>query len=193
MKQPSAIWTIGHSTRSLEQFVEVLRQHRIEAIADVRRFPGSRRLPQFGGDTLRSALAEHGIDYCWFEALGGRRRAHADSQNQAWRNASFRGYADHLQSTEFAEGLARLLELAARRRTAMMCAELLWWRCHRSLVSDVLKVRGIEVLHIQDDTPAIPHPFTAPARLVDGRLSYVPGRGEALGKQARNEQISLDL
>ena len=193
MTQPTTVWTIGHSTRTLEQFVEVLRHHDIEAIADVRRFPGSRRLPQFGQAALREALTAHGLHYCWIEELGGRRRPLNDSPNVAWRNSSFRGYADHLQSTEFDRGLTCLLEMAARRRTAMMCAEVLWWRCHRSLVSDLLKSRGIEVLHIQDEKPPAAHPFTAPARLVNGQLSYTAGKGVSLRNEVGSRQINLDL
>lgn len=194
MAQPASVWSVGHSTRSVEAFIALLEHYHIEGIADVRRHPGSRRLPQFGSDALRAALAERNIAYDWLGELGGRRRPNADSVNLAWRNTSFRGYADHLASAEFAHGLKRLLEIAGQRRTAMMCAEVLWWRCHRSLVSDVLKVRGIEVLHIQDEQHLIAHPFTGPARLVDGELSYVEGMGEPLGKQARAErQIRLDL
>jgi uncharacterized protein (DUF488 family) len=194
MNTPATVWTLGHSTRSIDAFLALLEHYRIEGIADVRRHPGSRRLPQFGSDALREALATRGIAYAWLPELGGRRRPAADSVNRAWRNSSFRGYADHLKSAEFAVGLARLLELASQRRTAMMCAEVLWWRCHRSLVSDVLKVRGIEVLHIQDEQHAVAHPFTAPARLIDGELSYVEGVGEPLGKEAwADRQTRLEL
>lgn len=193
MTQPMTVWTIGHSTRTLEQFINVLRHHQIEAIADVRRFPGSRRLPQFGENALREALAAHGVHYCWIEELGGRRRPVKDSTNLAWRNSSFQGYADHLQSAEFQRGLQCLLQMAANERTAMMCAEVLWWRCHRSLVSDVLKTRGIEVLHIQDEKPPAPHPFTAPARLIGGQLSYAASGGESLRKEIGSGQIDLDL
>lgn len=126
MTDALTVWTIGHSNRSLDAFVELLQLHGIEAIADVRRFPGSRRLPQFGGEALRGALSEKGIGYAWLEELGGRRRPLKDSPNLAWRNSSFRGYADHLQSAEFDRGLHCLLEMAARQRTAMMCAEVLW-------------------------------------------------------------------
>ena len=192
MTDTLTVCTIGHSNHSLEAFVELLQLHGIEAIADVRRFPGSRRLPQFGSEALRDALGETGIGYAWFEELGGRRRPLEDSPNLAWRNSSFRGYADHLQSDEFNRGLNRLLEMAGRQRTAMMCAEVLWWRCHRSLVSDVLKTRGIEVLHIQDEKPPAAHPFIAPARLVDGQLSYAAGKGVSLRKEA-GSQIDLDL
>src|SRR5690554_7305635 len=123
MAQPQTIWTLGHSTRSIEDFIALLRHYRIEALADVRRFPGSRRLPQFGQQALRDSLQAAGIHYQLLTELGGRRRPSADSPNTAWRNTSFRGYADHVASAEFARGLARLQELAARHRTAMMCAE----------------------------------------------------------------------
>lgn len=166
------IWTIGHSTRTLEDLLDVLATYRIETVADVRRFPGSRRHPQFAGDALRRTLPAHGIEYHWLPKLGGRRRVQPDSPNDAWRTAAFRGYADYLASSDFAEGLAALLALAAQRRTAMMCAEAVWWRCHRALISDVLRVRGIEVIHIIDATHSTPHPYTSPARIVDGRLTY---------------------
>lgn len=174
---PRTIWTLGHSTRSLAEFLALLSAHGIEAIADVRRFPGSRRHPHFAREALELSLPTAGVDYLWLPQLGGRRRPRPDSPNTGWRNEAFRGYADHIDSAEFADGLARLLELAARRRTAMMCSELLWWRCHRSLVSDVLKARGVEVLHIADQAAPKPHPWTAPARIVDGRLDYsAPGQ-----------------
>lgn len=141
----------------------------------MRRFPGSRRLPWFSREALAAALAGQGIEYRWLPALGGRRRPAPDSPNTAWRNPSFRGYADHLGSAEFAGGLGELLELAGRRPTAVMCAELLWWRCHRALIADVLRARGHEVLHIVDEEHVAPHPYTAPARIVDGQLSYAKG------------------
>lgn len=166
------IWTIGHSTRTLEEFLGLLGAYRIEAIADVRSFPGSRRYPYFARDALAESLPAYGIAYHWLPKLGGRRKVQPGSLNNAWRNASFQAYADHLASTEFAEGLAELLTLAADKRTALMCAEAVWWRCHRSLIADVLKLRGIEVIHIIDATHSTMHPFTAPARIVDGQLSY---------------------
>ncbi|MFL9815185.1 DUF488 domain-containing protein [Stutzerimonas sp. VN223-3] len=174
------IWTVGHSTRTSEAFIALLRHYGIEAVADVRRFPGSRRLPQFMSANLETALAKNGIAYEWIEELGGRRRAPPGPSKSAWRNTSFRGYAEHLKTDEFASGLQRLLLLAAEQPTAMMCAEVLWWRCHRSMVSDVLKLRGIEVLHIQDEQRLTLHPYTSPARLEDGELTYVEGVGEAL-------------
>ena len=166
------IWTIGHSTRPLKEFLALLAQHEIQAIPDVRRHPGSRRQPQFGQDALSNTLVTLGIVYQWIPALGGRRRPRPDSPNNAWRNDSFRGYADHIQSDEFAKGLHELLELAGRLRTALMCAELLWWRCHRALIADVLCVRGIEVIHILDEKKVISHPYTSAARIVHGRLNY---------------------
>jgi uncharacterized protein (DUF488 family) len=166
------IWTIGHSTRTLEAFLGLLAEYRIEAVADVRRFPGSRRYPHFARDALDKTLTSNGIAYQWLPKLGGRRPVQPDSPNDAWRNASFRGYADYLASAEFADGLDALLILAGQRRTAMMCAEAVWWRCHRSLIADVLRVRGIEVIHIVDATHSTAHPYTSPARIVGGRLTY---------------------
>lgn len=171
---PDTIWTIGHSTRTLPEFLGLLHEYRIEAIADVRRFPGSRSQPQFGEAALAAALLADGIAYEWIPKLGGRRKVQPGSPNTAWRNASFQGYADYIASAEFAEGLAQLLKLAATRRTAIMCAEVLWWRCHRSLIADVLKLRGIRVLHLIDATHTTLHPYTSAAQIVDGRLSYAP-------------------
>jgi len=177
---PATIWTIGHSTRTLEEFLGLLVEYRIEAIADVRRFPGSRRYPYFASDALAASLPTHGIAYQWMPRLGGRRKVQPGSPNTAWRNASFQGYADYIATTEFAEGLAELLALAANQRTAMMCAEAVWWRCHRSIIADVLKLRGIEVIHIIDATHTTVHPYTSPARIMDGRLSYAAPQGELL-------------
>jgi uncharacterized protein (DUF488 family) len=166
------IWTIGHSTRSIDEFEDLLETYELQAVADVRRLPGSRRLPHFDQDPLAKRLDEHGIEYRWFATLGGRRRGRPDSPNTAWRNASFRAYADHLDSPEFAKGLTELLELAEQKRTTVMCAEAVWWRCHRALIADVLKVRDVEVIHILDATHAAEHPYTSAARIVDGRLTY---------------------
>ena len=166
------IWTIGHSTRTLAGFIKILQAHKIEWLADVRQFPGSRRLPHFNKDQLAPALAQAGIGYEHFAELGGRRRARADSHNTAWRNEAFRGYADYMETIDFHHGIARLRALAREKRTAIMCAEAVWWRCHRSLISDFLKSEGGEVLHIFDGEKIEPHPFTSAARLVDGRLSY---------------------
>lgn len=187
------IWTLGHSTRSIEDFIALLRHYRIEAVADVRRFPGSRRLPQFGQEALRASLQEAGIVYQLITELGGRRRPAADSVNTAWRNTSFRGYADHTATPEFATGLARLQQLAATRRTSMMCAEILWWRCHRSLVSDVLMVGGTRVMHIQDEKHIEEHPYTRPARLYRGQLTYDATRGEPLNARERSQGVQQQM
>jgi uncharacterized protein (DUF488 family) len=173
-KVKTTVWTIGHSTHSWDEFVSLLRAYRLQAVADVRRLPGSRRLPQFDQDTMATELEQLGIAYRWFPKLGGRRRALKDSPNIGWRNASFRGYADHLGSEEFAEGLEELIDLAQQERTTLMCAEAVWWRCHRRLIADVLILRGIEVIHILDATHATPHSITPPARVVNGKLAY-PG------------------
>jgi len=170
----STIWTIGHSTRPLDAFLELLARYRLEAVADVRRFPGSRRYPQYAEAALRAALGRHGIAYRWLPALGGRRRPLPGSPNVAWRSASFRGYADHMSSAEFSVALLDLLDFAARLRTTVMCSEAVWWRCHRALIADALRVRGIEVVHILDAQHSVVHPYTSPARIVQGQLSYVP-------------------
>ena len=166
------VWTIGHSTRTIEELLAVLAAHEIEAVADVRRFPGSRRLPQFGAATLEASLRGAGSSYRWIGALGGRRRPDPASPNDAWENDAFRGYADHTASEEFAEGLLELLVVASELRTAVMCAELLWWRCHRRIIADVLVSRGYEVRHIRDAGAAEPHVLAPPARLVNGVLTY---------------------
>jgi uncharacterized protein (DUF488 family) len=179
----STVWTIGHSTRPLKTFLALLEHYEIEAVADVRRFPGSRRQPQFAQAPLGSALAEDSIAYHWIAALGGRRRPRPDSPNTAWRNLQFRGYADYMASKEFEEGVDELLAVAGRIRTTMMCAEAVWWRCHRALIADVLCVRGIKVVHIIDETRAVMHPYTSPARILHGRLSYVPTVGKPLARE----------
>jgi len=176
----ATIWTIGHSTRSIEEFLDLLQEYRIQTIADVRSFPGSRKYPHFGQQALAETLAAHELGYAWLPALGGRRRASPDSPNTAWRNAAFRGYADYMASAAFAQGMTQLLELARASRTALMCAEAVWWRCHRSLIADALHVRGIEVVHILDAKHGTPHPMTQAARIVDGRLSYAAPEQETL-------------
>ena len=166
------VWTIGHSTRALEDFIQLLSISEIANLVDVRSYPGSRRYPQFNKVELSRVLPRSGIDYYHFGKLGGRRTPLPDSRNTAWRNASFRAYADHLESDEFKEGIDALLELARNQRTAIMCAEAVWWRCHRGLIADYLKAGGCEIIHIVDPARSEPHPYTAAARIVDGRLSY---------------------
>jgi uncharacterized protein (DUF488 family) len=175
---PTAIWTIGHSTRSIEEFLSLLAGSRIEVIADVRSFPGSRKYPQYGREALAATLVAHAIGYHWLPALGGRRRVSPDSPNIAWRNASFRGYADYMSSTEFTQGLVQLLEVSNKARTAIMCSEAVWWRCHRSMIADALCVRGIEVVHIIDAKHSVVHPMTSPARVVRGALTYTAAERE---------------
>jgi uncharacterized protein (DUF488 family) len=166
------IFTIGHSTHSLEAFVNLLLRNEIELLVDVRRHPGSRHEPQFGEVALRGALAEQGIDYLHLPALGGRRRSRPDSPNIAWRNLSFRGYADHMETAEFRDGLEQLMALARSQRTAIMCAEAVWWRCHRALIADALTARGWQVWHIMGDGASKPHRLTGPAHVENGELAY---------------------
>ena len=166
------VWTIGHSTRSAEEFIQILTAHRIEALVDVRSFPGSRRYPHFNKSELSQILGDAAIEYRHSPELGGRRKSKPDSRNTAWKNASFRAYADHMESKEFEKGIEALLELSKAKRTAVMCAEAVWWRCHRSLISDYLKANEVEVIHIVDEKTTQPHPYTSAARLVDGKLSY---------------------
>jgi len=167
------IWTIGHSTRSIEDLISLLKKNEIKLLADVRSWPGSKRYPQFNKEVLGKSLHEHAIRYEHFPELGGRRKPNADSANTAWRNASFRGYADHMETEQFHKGVERLLTLAREAGpAAIMCAEAVWWRCHRSLISDYLKACGIEVMHILDSNKIEAHPFTSAARIVNGELSY---------------------
>ena len=173
------VWTVGHSTRSGDEFGQILSAHGIQILVDVRSFPGSRRYPQFNRPALAESLARLGIEYKHDARLGGRRTPRADSHNTAWRNSSFRAYADHMETDDFKKGVEDLLELAATARVTVMCAEALWWRCHRSLISDYLKAAGHSVIHILDQVKTEDHPFTSAARIVDGELSY---RG-LLGKE----------
>src|SRR3989442_5091312 len=172
MRNQVSLWTIGHSTLSIEDFINKLKSFEIHLLADVRSFPGSRRYPHFNREQLDASLAGADIRYQHFRELGGRRRARPDSLNLAWRNESFRGYADYMETKEFREGIERLLGLANQERVAIMCSEALWWRCHRSLISDYLKVKGFDVVHILAPNKSEPHPFTSAARIADGKLSY---------------------
>jgi uncharacterized protein (DUF488 family) len=171
--QAEGIWTIGHSTRSADEFNEILLAHEINALVDVRSFPGSRRYPHFNKPQLAGRLEAIGVFYAHNPKLGGRRRPNPESKNTAWKNASFRAYADHMESEEFKQGVEELLEVAGKGRTAIMCAEALWWRCHRSLIADYLKSNGVTVIHIIDARKTEVHPYTPAARIHEGRLSYV--------------------
>jgi uncharacterized protein (DUF488 family) len=167
------IWTIGHSTREIGSFISLLQANGIKLLVDVRTLPGSKRYPQFNKEALADSLGKSEIRYEHFPELGGRRKARPDSRNSAWRNESFRGYADYMETEPFRNGVKRLLDRAADAGpTAIMCAEAVWWRCHRSLISDYLKARGIEVMHILDANKTEPHPYTSAARIVNGNLSY---------------------
>ena len=172
LDQGLTIWTVGHSTRSIEEFNQILTHHQIKTLVDVRTFPGSRRYPQFNKAELSGSLQAVGIEYVHQPRLGGRRKARPDSKNTAWNNDSFRGYADHMESAEFQEGIAELLDQARKQSTTVMCAEAVWWRCHRSLISDFLKAAGVRVVHILSEKKTEEHPYTPVARIVDGRLSY---------------------
>jgi uncharacterized protein (DUF488 family) len=166
------VWTIGHSTRSLDEFNELLLSNRIGNIVDVRSYPASRKHPQFSQAKLSESLSAVGVNYYHLPRLGGRRKPLPDSRRTAWRNRSFQAYADYMDSSEFKEGIDELLALASENRTAIMCAEAVWWRCHRGLIADYLKSHGAEVIHIIDAGHIQPHPYTSAARIVEGRLSY---------------------
>lgn len=167
-----AIWTIGHSTRTIEEFIAILRHHQIEILVDVRHFPGSRRFLHFDKVALHDALVTAGLRYEHLVELGGRRAVRPDSRNVAWRNASFRGYADYMETPPFRDGVDRLLEIARTGRTAIMCSEAVWWRCHRAMIADYLKSIGVNVFHILSTKNAQEHPYTSAAQLTGGRLSY---------------------
>ncbi|MDQ6740214.1 MAG: DUF488 domain-containing protein [Actinomycetota bacterium] len=171
------IFTVGHSTHPIEEFVALLNSHGVAMVVDVRTVPKSRHNPQFMSEALAASLPENGIAYHRLEALGGLRHARKDSAtgiNGAWRNASFRGYADYMQTNEFAAGLEKLMTMADKAPTAVMCAEAVPWRCHRSLIGDALLVRGIEVLDIMSEKTAKPHTLTSFARIEGTTVTYPP-------------------
>ena len=169
------IWTIGHGTRPIDELISVLREANIARLADVRTFPGSRRHPQFGQAALRTSLADAGIAYEHLVGLGGRRDPRPDSPHTALRVAAFRGYADHMSSPEFQRDLARLEEFARGAPTAYMCAETLWWRCHRRMLSDLLVARGWTVMHLLGPGKSEPHRMWDAARVEGGALVYDGG------------------
>jgi uncharacterized protein (DUF488 family) len=181
------IYTIGHSTHPPPRLLELLDAHGVTRVADVRRAPRSRRTPQFNAETLRPELPAAGVDYVHLPELGGWRSPIAGSEeNAGWRNRSFRGYADHMGSDEFAAGLERLVALAAERPTAAMCAEAPWWRCHRRLVADALSARGWEVCHIGPDGGLARHELTEFAVVGEGgRVTYPPDEGDQLALAPR--------
>lgn len=175
MEHNNIIWTIGHSTRPFEDFLAMLRSFSIEVIADVRHYPGSKRFPQFNKDFLEITLPQRDIQYIHFKELGGRRKAILNSKNIAWRNDAFRGYADYMETHAFKNAVHKLEAVGRNRRTAFMCSEAVWWRCHRSLVSDYLKANHWRVMHIMDVGKEQEYPYTSPARIVDGQLTYQQG------------------
>jgi len=170
--QQKEVWTIGHSTRTLEHFVEMLQSFQIKLLVDIRSFPGSRKYPQFNKENLELSIPQHNIEYVHVRSLGGRRPVQKDSRNTGWRHPAFRGYADYMETDEFKNGIQQLESMATKQRTAYMCSEALWWRCHRSMVSDYLKLYGWNVYHIMDVGKFTAHSYTAPAQIVNGQLSY---------------------
>lgn len=174
------ISTIGHSTRSIEDFIAILQAHSIQRLVDIRTIPRSRMNPQFNRETLPVSLQAVAIDYQHMPGLGGLRKPRPDSLNTGWRNASFRGYADYMQTPEFEESLDALIAMAALQATAIMCAEAVHWRCHRSLVADALVLRGLEVQHIQNARAAKPHSMTPFARVAGNRVTYPPDQARLL-------------
>lgn len=193
MRKKLRIFTIGHSTHSLEEFIALLRSHGVQRVIDIRTIPKSRHNPQFNRETLGPALRSARIAYVHLKKLGGLRHARADSVNMGWRNASFRGFADYMQTPEFEEGLARAIELADRKPSALMCAEAVPWRCHRSLVADALLVRKIRVEDILSASPAKPHKLTTFARVRGQCITYPaddttvedPGRAASRASERR--------
>ncbi|MGQ0560733.1 MAG: DUF488 domain-containing protein [Gemmatimonadota bacterium] len=171
------IYTIGHSTRSIDEFIELLKQNGIERLVDVRRFPGSKRYPHFGGEQLPIQLEAVGITYQHAEIFGGRRTPRADSPNQAWRNPQFRGYADHLDTPDFQVALSALIEQAGSERQVLMCAEAVPWRCHRQLIADALIARGVRVLDIIGAGEPAEHKLSAHARVLADRRVVYPAAG----------------
>ena len=167
------VYTIGHSTRELSELISALQAHGVKTLVDIRAFPMSRRLPYFNRESLERALPQSGIAYVWMPALGGRRKRQGkESPNTGLRNDSFRNYADYMLTEEFQNGIDELLRLAENGPPAIMCAERVYFRCHRMLVSDYLKAHGHDVLHIDNEKPARPHKLTAEARMINEKLIY---------------------
>jgi uncharacterized protein (DUF488 family) len=176
--RPLVVFTIGHSTRTLADFIRLLKAHGVHRVIDVRTIPRSRHNPQFNRDQLSPALHRARMHYTHMPGLGGLRRARRDSSNTAWRNASFRGYADYMQTVEFDDNLSRCIALARRERVVLMCAEAVPWRCHRSLIADALIVRGIEAMEITSGIRARPHALTQWARVKGTRVTYPAARAQ---------------
>ena len=171
-EQKRIIWTIGHSTHTIKEFIDILKSFHIECVVDIRSFPGSRRYPHFNKEALEVLLPENNIKYIHLRDLGGRRKVRPDSINTGWRLAAFRGYADYMETNSFKEAIKELERLGSGERTAYMCAEAVWWRCHRSLVSDYLKLHEWKVMHIMGIGKTQEHTYTSPAQIVNGELLY---------------------
>lgn len=169
---PLLMYTIGHSTRSAEEFLAMLKVFKVEVLADIRRLPGSTKFPQFDQDQLRNFLEQNLIHYVYLEKLGGRRKATAAGGHSRWRNKSFENYGHYMQTEEFHEGAKNLAVLAEKKTTAIMCSEAVWWRCHRSMVADYFKAKGWDVQHIMSVGKTTEHPYTSPAKVTGGEVSY---------------------
>lgn len=167
-----AIYTIGHSTHTIEEFIAMLQSFKIEMVVDVRHFPGSRKFPHFNKENLSTSLSQNNIQYVHLLELGGRRKLNKESKNTAWRHPAFRAYADYMETEDFGKGVKKLKVIAKEFTTAFMCSEAVWWRCHRSMISDRLKLDSWRVMHIMSLGKAVEHPYTAPAKVANGELSY---------------------
>lgn len=172
IKKKKIIWTIGHSTRPFEYFLKMLHSFNIQEVVDIRSFPGSRKYPHYNKELLEQTLPQDHLAYYHLKNLGGRRKPNRHSKNTAWRVAAFRSYADYMETEDFHTGILQLEKLALHKKVAFMCAEAVWWRCHRSMVSDYLKSTGWTVYHIMDIEKEEEHPYTAPAKIINGKLSY---------------------
>lgn len=167
-----SIYTIGHSTHTIDDFLKMLQFFDIKILVDIRSMPGSRKFPQFDQDNLAKSLNEAEIQYIHLSSLGGRRKANKDSKNNRWNNPSFKGYADYMETEDFKNGIIHLEQIAHEQKTVIMCSEALWWRCHRSMVSDILKVKNWNVLHIMGIGKIQEHKYTSPAIIVNNSLHY---------------------
>ncbi len=172
MLSKNTVYTIGHSTHDIEEFEQMLKSFNVVTLVDVRRFPGSKRYPQYNKESLENVLRISGIVYIHLEGLGGRRKAAKNSKNNRWRNESFRGYADYMETYDFKEAISKLESISMKGLTAYMCAEAVWWSCHRSMISDYLKAKQWTVYHIMGIGKAEEHPYTSPAIIKDGNVIY---------------------
>ena len=174
----NTIYTIGHSTHTLVDFLAMLQSFDIKILADIRRLPGSRKFPQFDQQNLKIAVEKVGINYVYLADLGGRRKANKDTKNTRWNNPSFRGYADYMETEKFKNAVTELEQIALNQKTAMMCSEALWWRCHRSMVSDYLKAKNWQVLHIMSLAKSQHHKYTAPAIIIGNSVIYAEEKSD---------------